>query len=298
MSEARRFVRRPVRIDDPELSPEANRVLTTELREALGTDEVELPAEQAAGSERLPPRPEGTLRSVIAENRLLVGWTFLVLVLVAVVVSIATDSWWALVVGCGVHAAATVVVASFALRLTTEVEHMDPSSAETLREEGVGDPDQTLGDLVERFGAPGRDADTAEVVSSGNNRVTRRSGDDAARATAEQRTAMTPSAGPSEPAGDGGMPMVIPLVAVFASVVVGLGAAIAVGGIAWVGAAVLIAAAIAWMLLERRIQGGRAEHDDASIGAPRGSRLLPTVAIVVAAVVAGVIMLGAISGEL
>src|SRR4051794_10510491 len=133
MSDRQRFVRKPVRVQDPGLTPEANRVLTAELQDALGTDEVELPAEHAAASERLPRRSGGTVRSVVAENRLLVGWTFLVLMLVAVVVSIASESWWAVVVGCGVHAAATVVVASFALRMTTEVEHMPVSSAERLR---------------------------------------------------------------------------------------------------------------------------------------------------------------------
>ncbi|HEY4279659.1 MAG TPA: hypothetical protein VGM91_15650 [Conexibacter sp.] len=35
--------RRPVRSEDPTLSPEANRLLTEELREVVGSDEVELP---------------------------------------------------------------------------------------------------------------------------------------------------------------------------------------------------------------------------------------------------------------
>jgi hypothetical protein len=298
MSDERRFVRKDVRVDDPQLSAEANRVLTAELRDALGADTAEVPADRAAASERLPPQARGTLRTVVAENRLLVGWTFLVVVLIAVVVSIATESWWALVVGCGVHAAATVIVASLALRLTTEVEHMPAAQAERLREAGVADPDKVLTDLVEGYAAPGRDADAAEVVSGGNNRITRRPHEHAAQATAEQRTALTPSADPSEPAGDNGMPMILPFVAVFASVLVGLGAAIAEGGIAWVGAVVLIAAAAGWALLTRRIAGERAEQDGDSIGAARGARLLPTVAIVVAAVVAGVIIVGAISGEL
>src|SRR3954471_4706689 len=107
MTDEPRFLRKEVRVSDPELSPEANRVLTEELQGALGTDRVELPREWAAQSERLPPRARGTVRSVIAENRLLVGLTFLVLLMVAVIVSITTGSWWALVVGCGVHAACT-----------------------------------------------------------------------------------------------------------------------------------------------------------------------------------------------
>src|SRR4051794_31558235 len=187
MSDDRRFVRKDVRVDDPQLSPEANRVLTAELQDALGTDQVELPAEHAAGSERLPPRARGSVRSAIGENRLLLTVTFAGLIMIAVIVSIATDSWWALVVGCAVHAALTVIVVSTALRVTTAVEHMPPSSAERLQEEGIGDPDQVLSDLVEGYAAPGRGADTAEIVSSGNNRITRRPGEDPVQATAEQR---------------------------------------------------------------------------------------------------------------
>jgi hypothetical protein len=45
--EPRRFVSRDVRADNPNLSPEANRLLTDELREAVGADRVEVPGDGA-----------------------------------------------------------------------------------------------------------------------------------------------------------------------------------------------------------------------------------------------------------
>jgi hypothetical protein len=84
-------------------------------------------------------------------------------------------------------------------------------------------------------------------------------------------------------------PTVLPLIAVIGSVVVGLAAAIAIGGIAWVGAALLVVAAIAWALLTRQV-------DDASAH-PR-KRMLPIVGVVILGAVAVVIIVGAIAGYL
>ncbi|HWC26391.1 MAG TPA: hypothetical protein VG474_07395, partial [Solirubrobacteraceae bacterium] len=48
---SRRTQRRPVRSEDPSLSPEANELLTHELREAIGSDEVEVPEDVPDRSE-------------------------------------------------------------------------------------------------------------------------------------------------------------------------------------------------------------------------------------------------------
>ena len=209
------------------------------------------------------------------------------------IISLSTDSWWAVVAACAVHAVGTFIVASVALRVTTAVERVTPTTAAQLQEEGVGDPDQALSDMLERFG-PGDDRGAADVVASGHNRVTARPGEDRGRAEAQQRTAITPASEPSEPSGSGGLPMVLPVVAVAASLLVAIAVAVAVfeGGIAWIGAALLLAASIGWLLIERRTAAG--EHTDTP---PRRPVLL-TVALVLAAVIAGVIVVGAVGGYL
>jgi hypothetical protein len=202
MTEKRKFVREEVRVDDPDLSPEANRLLTAELQEALGTDRAEIPVEEAAESHRLPDGERRSLGSVLGTNRLLVAVAFIPLLVIGVMISLSTDSWWAVVAACAVHAVGTLIVASVALRVTTAVERVTPTTAARLQDEGVGDPDQALTDMLERF-SPGDDRSAAEVVASGHNRVTARPGEDRGRAEAQRRTALTSASEPSEPSGVG-----------------------------------------------------------------------------------------------
>jgi hypothetical protein len=90
------------------------------------------------------------------------------------------------------------------------------------------------------------------------------------------------------------MPMLLPNIAVVASFLVGVGAAIAEGGIAWIGALMLIGASLGWLLLVRQIANAGSEREGGK--APRRRpRPLPTPIITV---VAGVIILGALAGYL
>jgi hypothetical protein len=199
-----------------------------------------------------------------------------------------------------------LVIVSMTLRLTTEVEHMAPEAAARLEEEGVPDPDRALSDLVEQYSEERSARGAAEVVSSGHNRVTTESADDPRRTAVEQRTAITPAGSPVEPSEHQSLPMILPVVAVVGSVVVGVGAAIALGGIAWLAAAMLIASGLAWVYLQLRLKGGSERERDAegpgrAVGDTRKgrrTRLLPTLAIVVGVVVAGVILVGAMAGYL
>jgi hypothetical protein len=305
MTPEHRLVERDVRADDPELSAEANEVLTRELREAVGDDRVTVPAERADELGRLGRRTRPTFAAALGANRVLIAITFAVLLIVGVIVALATDSWWAVVAASAVHAVGTLTIISMTLRLTTEVEHMAPEAAARLEEEGVPDPDRALSDLVEQYSEERGACGAAEVVSSGHNRITTEPGDDPRRAAAEQRTAITPAGSPVEPSDHRSMPMILPTVAVVGSVVVGVGAAVALGGIAWLAAAVLIASSLAWLYMQLRMEGGReTEREDAGgpergVGDSREGRrthLLPTIAVVVGAVVAGVILVGAMAG--
>lgn len=292
-SDPRRPVDTDVRANDPNLSPEANRLLTEELQEAVGQERIRLPPEQARRAGTLSGSQRRGLTSVLVENRLLLLITFTALVVVGVIVSLASGTWWAVVAAAAVHAVGTLIVASGTLRLSTEVEHVEPTTAARLADEGVADPERALTDLVEQY-ADGDGANgAADVVSSGHNRVTASPGEAPLQSGVEQQTAMTPAGSPVEPSGDDGAPAILPVLAVAASVVIGLAAAIALGGVAWVGAAMLVGAGIGWTALVRRMDG----HGEARSGR-RTTRLLLTLAIVVTAVVAGVILVGAMAGYL
>lgn len=294
------MVEREVKVEDPQLSPEAERLLTAEVREAVGTDRVQVPADRADSIGRVSGAERPSPWAALSANRLVIGITFFVLLIVGVIVALATDSWWAVVAACAAHAIGTLVVVTLALRLSTEVEHVAPETAARLEEEGVPDPDAVVSDLAEQFTPADEARGAAEVVSGGHNQITTAPDEDRARATAEQRTALTPASRPTEPAGLKGAPMLLPIGAVGGSVAVALVAAVVLGGEAWLGGVLLVGSAVAWLWLQRRVAG-----DDAS-GGPgrrpgdsrrgRRSRLVPTMAIVVAAVVAGVVLMGQIAG--
>jgi hypothetical protein len=168
--------------------------------------------------------------TVLGTNRLLITLTLLPLLVIGVIISLATDNWWAVVAACAVHAVGTFIVATVALRASMAVEHVAPETAARLQDEGIGDPDQVLTDLVDRNTAAEAGSGPAEVVTSGHNRVTARPDQDPGRAASDQRTAGTPSAARTGPSGaPTGTPMVLPVVAVAGSLLVGIAAARAGG---------------------------------------------------------------------
>jgi len=186
--------REPIRSEDPSLSPETNRMLTDELREAVGDDAVEVrPGAQLPTGERRGGR--GGAFATLATHRVAVGLSFLVLLVVGVIVSLATGSWWALAAALAVHALGTLVVLAGAIQITTEPEHVSPGLAARLEDEGVPDPDRAFSDMVEGVAQ----ADAAGEGPEKANRRTVDANDDPAAAASEQRSATTPSGEPSEP---------------------------------------------------------------------------------------------------
>jgi uncharacterized membrane protein YcjF (UPF0283 family) len=162
-----------------DLSPETNRRLTEELRDAVGRDDVAVPS-----------RAPASRRAALNQPVLLFG--ALVLVAVGVIASVATDAWIFVIVALVVALVGVGVMVTAVLRLTRDVERPSAELAAALAEEGVADPDRLMSDLVE-------DASDADR-SQGRFTPTQR---DPARATVEQRSAMTPSSQPSEPVGPG-----------------------------------------------------------------------------------------------
>jgi Flp pilus assembly protein TadB len=245
------FVEREVKSDDPDLSPKANCILTEELREVVGTDRVELPAE------REPTDAAPTPGALLAANRALIIVTFLAAVVLGGIVGLTTGSWWALIVAVCLHALGTMFVAVGAIRMTTEVEHVSPNRAPLLEAEGVADPDEKLTELVQDY-ASARPRGEREVLAPGFNERTADADASPQDATAEQASAVTPTGGEGSQPGGGRSAVELPpwwfaLGMVAASVVI----AAVVGGRMWVLPLVIGAVGGGWLLLQDRMTRGR-----------------------------------------
>jgi hypothetical protein len=286
--------RRAVRSEDPSLSPEANRLLTEELREAVGRDEVEVPA----GTPRRTSERRGrrsTVVATVASHRQLFVVTLLAALVVGAIVAFATGAWWAVVAALGLHALGTMLTATAAVQLTTQVEHVAPGTAARLEEEGVADPDRVLTDLVEDFAGAERARGAAEVVSSGNNERTVHAGEDPARATVEQRTAMTPQSEPGPAAGERSaieaLPWWIVVGAMLASAAV---APFADRG--WALPLIVVPIGLGWIALQWFMARSPRAESRRPAGDARGARR--RIAPVIAFVVAGVVWFAIVAGLL
>lgn len=273
---------REVTSDDPSLSPEANRILTAEARAAVGAERVRVPREKPH-SERERAGAHSSLAESFAANRILIAITFCTLLVVGAIVALATGSWWAVVVAALLHAIGTFVVLTLLGSAVRQTEHVSPTAAAQLAEEGVLDPDARLSDLVEEYSG----------IESGENAQHHDPLQEPARAATEQRSANTPAGVPTEPAGtnsevDRGLPQwVVGALMLFAVVVGALSP--------FIGAKFVMLPAIGlplggiWLLLRRNV-------DDES---PRSySRWAALAVCIVIAVGAFVTLMGWVGREL
>jgi hypothetical protein len=284
-SEQSETERRFVRSEDPSLSPEANRLLTEELQAVVGREEVEVPV----GTPQRARERHGRHSSIVAtliSNRAIVLVSFFAAVVVGGIISLATGEFWAVLVAVGLHAIGTMVVTAGAVQLTTQVEHVGPEVAARLEQEGVGDSDRVLSELVEDFAGASQAGGVSEVISSANNERTVAANDDPAKAMLEQRTALTPQSSPGGSAGEGSAIEALPW-----WVVVGMMAASVIGapflhhgwalpliivpiGLGWI-------ALQAWMARSQRAVSRRAPGDTTTAA----RRLIPIGVFVVVAVI-------------
>jgi hypothetical protein len=258
--------RRFVRSEDPNLSAEANAALTEELQQAIGAEQVSMPADapDPASAER---SGDSAATATVASIRPLFFVTLLAALTVGAVIALSTGSWWALVVAVAVHAVGTMVVASGAIQLTTQIEHASPQTTARLEEEGVADPDRVLSDLVEEYTGEAESSPAAGVVSAG---------DTGSHAPAAQRRALTPGVPAS---GDNSVVAALPWFVVTGVTLVALIGAVVEGGKVWATPAIVLPLGAAWIALDRYLSS-RTEQERS----PGPGRLL----IVGACVVAGV----------
>jgi hypothetical protein len=91
-----------------------------------------------------------------------------------------------------------------------------------------------------------------------------------------------------------------PILAVAASLALGVVAETIFGGVAWIGALLLLGAAVGWSLLEPMLvrDGTPLVHAFAELATGRRRRLIPVALIAAAVVAAGVIVIGTLAGYL
>lgn len=289
---AQQTERRLVRSEDPSLSDRANELLTHELREAIGADEVVVPEETPDRNHEAHATHSPFVATLIANRPMLIV-TFLVALVLGGVVALATDQYWAVVVAAALHAVGTLAVAAGAIGLTTNIEHVDPTIAAQLEEEGVADPDRVLSALVEDF-AGARDArGVPEVITSGHNERTTTPEQDQARASIEQRTAMTPTSGGSSAAGSNSAIEALEWWIIGGLSVLSIAIAAIVGGEMWALPAILLPLAVGWIAIQYWMARGR-DTSERPTGDERTGRrrLVPIAAFVVGGVVWFMVVVG------
>jgi hypothetical protein len=250
---------RDVRAADPALSPATNARVTEELREALGTDHVSVPADRPHPSRGEQP-PKGNALAYLTQNRLRIISGLFIALTFGGIIALVTDTWWLLPLAAGIHALGTMTVVAVVLGLTTVTEHPSAELAAAMSAEGVSSPDDRFSRMVAEFrpGDPGEGA--TGVLSPATDERTVSASADPARAGAEQGSAMTPTAEPSASGGEGGTPDFI-LWATAAglailSVVVPL---VSGGSYMWLLTAVMLPLLAGWVLLQRLL----VNHGDA-----------------------------------
>jgi hypothetical protein len=275
---------REVKSEDPSLSPAANELLTEELRDAVGTDRVEVPqgtphherdAHSAAGS---------SFGAQLVTNRILLAITFFAALVVGAIVSLAVGSWLFVVIACVIHAVSAFAVLTVLATAARQTEHVAPGVAARLEDEGVPDPDVALSELVAEYGGAQPGVGIPATVATGANRQTADPKDEPARAAAQQRTVQTPAGVPTEPAGDGS-----PMDRVLLQ---GLAAALALlavaGGVLaiWLGTRMLAIPAVMlplialWLILQNRMGGDKEQTQREPAPGVRGRTITSVAAVV------------------
>ena len=281
---------RRIEVDEPELSAETNRALTEDVRAAVGSDRT-----RGAGDRRRPrasPHRSG-LRAGLAADRRLIVVALLAVLIIGAIVSLTTGSWWFVLVAVAVHALVTVILAGGALRVVTDVERPDPSTAARLRDEGVGDPEATFNELVEHYaGSDPRGA--ADVLAPGHNERTVGAEEDPGRSAVEQRTAVTPGSRPERPGGESSAIAFLPWFVVGALVVGSVVVAVIVGGRMWLAPALMVPLGVAWIALDRLTASSSPDGAGARGRGPRRLFAVGAAIVVCAVAVVGIVLVVAL----
>lgn len=239
---------RAVLAEDPELPADLNQRLTTELREIVGADRLRVPADRPHATRGEHPEQHGVGAYLSMHRFQLIRATAIALTFGAIIALITAD-WWILPLAAGIHALGTMTVVITIVRMTTTIEHPSPELAAALADAGVHNPDEYFSRMVEEFQAePERGA--AEVLSPGFNERTQEASVDPVGAAAEQSSAMTPTAEPSRPGGEGSLPEVVNWTVTLALLALSIAIPAAIGGWMWLLTAVMVPLLAGWGVMQ------------------------------------------------
>jgi hypothetical protein len=189
MADAGRLEERTVEVNDPKLSADANRRLTEAVREVIGSDQVEVPADRPRVSQG--ESPHDTLQRRVTSTRAMAIGSLAVAVCVALIIVTALGGQWYLTaIAFVVLAVALASVTLTIMGLASTTEYPDPGLVALLAEQGMRDPEVHFSALVREFTPPDDDEHRSTSVE-----------DDPAQASSEQEAAGTPSGGPSTAVG-------------------------------------------------------------------------------------------------
>jgi hypothetical protein len=189
---AERRETREVVVDEPGLSAATNARLTEDVRDAVGADRVGVPADRARpsrGETAVRPRPRVLLIPRDFMNLMIVGSG----IVGGAILALITNQWWLLPLAVIVLWLMTYAVVRVIVAMTSHDERPAPSTVAAMEEEGVIDPERHFTELVDEF--------TEEHGAAGTQARTEEPHEDPAKAAAEQRSASTPTGGPSRPVG-------------------------------------------------------------------------------------------------
>jgi hypothetical protein len=166
------------------------------------------------------------------------------------IVALASGKWWILPLAAGIHALGTMTVILTALRMTTISEHPAPEVHAAMAEEGVSSPDERFSEMVEEF-RPEPDGGVGDVLAADGGDRTAEAEVDPARAAAEQSTAWTPTAGPSQAVGGDTAPDALIWATLGSLVMVSLLVSAVQGGWMWLLTAVMVPVVVGAFIVQR-----------------------------------------------
>jgi hypothetical protein len=133
----------------------ATTLMERELEDALGEQVSEQEARDAAHR----PRTTGTF---LRENRLLIGILGATALVLGAMLGLAFDSFWFVLIAMAVHLAATLFIATFAIRLASEVEKPSPTTVTRFEALGVRGAEQAINAALRAHETPNRAAAQSE----------------------------------------------------------------------------------------------------------------------------------------
>ncbi len=129
------------------VSADANEQLTTELRQVIGKDRVQVPQDRPH-VERMAARRGSAF---LGDGRFIFHMTIPAAAVIGAIVALTGGSWCVLPVAFVVLLLATYNVVGFTNRLTSLADELAPTTNALLEAEGVGDPERLFSDLVTEF---------------------------------------------------------------------------------------------------------------------------------------------------